>query len=263
MARRIVDSGFPLTLWARRPASLDPFSGTKARVAETPAALAAESDVVGVCVVSDKDVDSVVLGASGVLAGLRPGAVLAVHSTVHPDTCRRLGALVAARGAHVVDAPVSGGGPAAEDGRLLVMTGGGSEAVELCRPVFETFGDPVVHLGPLGSGQVAKLLNNVLFTANFGIAASALALGRRLGLSPQRLAEVAGHGSAASFALGRLAAAGGDPTLMGGRAGALLAKDVRLMSALAEADDATAEAVLAAARAALERMGAPHDPDKE
>ncbi|MER5756388.1 NAD(P)-dependent oxidoreductase [Streptomyces sp. NPDC002088] len=267
MAHRILDAGLPLTLWARRRASLEPFASTKAELASSPAELAASCDVVGVCVVADTDVEGVVLGESGVLAGLRPGAVLAVHSTVHPDTCRRLGALAARRGVHVVDAPVSGGGPAAAAGRLLVMAGGESEAVERCRPVFEAYGDPVVHLGPLGSGQVAKLLNNVLFTANFGIAASALDLGRRLGVAPERLAEVAGHGSAASFALGRLAAAGGDPSRMGNLAGALLAKDVRLMSALADAPDTrhddTAEAVLGTARAALERMGAPLDPEKE
>ncbi|MET8207689.1 NAD(P)-dependent oxidoreductase [Streptomyces sp. NPDC005373] len=260
MARRILDAGLPLTLWARRPESLEPFAGTKAQFASSPAELAAACDVVGVCVVADADVDEVVLGTSGILAGLRPGAVLAVHSTVHPDTCRRLGALAAERGAHVVDAPVSGGGPGASAGRLLVMAGGSTEAVERCRPVFETYGDPVVHLGPLGSGQVTKLLNNVLFTANFGIAASALALGRRLGVEPERFAEVAGHGSAASFALGRLAASGCDPVVLGSRAGGLLGKDVGLAGALA--GDAPTEAVLAQARAALEQMGAPLEAEK-
>ncbi|MCX4831283.1 NAD(P)-binding domain-containing protein [Streptomyces sp. NBC_01016] len=267
MARRILDAGLPLTLWARRPQSLEPFAGTKAEVADTPAELAAACDVVGVCVVGDADVEEVVLGESGVLAGLRPGAVLAVHSTVHPDTCRSLGALAAERGAHVVDAPVSGGGPAASEGKLLVMAGGDSDAVERCRPVFAAYGDPVVHLGPLGAGQVTKLLNNTLFTATFGIAASALALGQRLGVEPERFAEVAGHGSAASFALGRLAASGCDPTRMGAVAGGLLGKDVRLMGSLVddsptEAAEAT-EDVLAQARAALERMGAPLTTDKE
>ncbi|WP_425825296.1 NAD(P)-dependent oxidoreductase [Streptomyces fractus] len=267
MAQRILDAGLPLTLWARRPGSLEPFAGTKAEVAPTPAELAAACDVVGVCVVGDTDVEEVVLGDAGVLAGLRPGAVLAVHSTVHPDTCRRLGTLAAERGAQVVDAPVSGGGPAAAEGKLLVMAGGDSEAVERCRPVFATYGDPVVHLGPLGAGQVTKLLNNTLFTATFGIAASALALGQRLGVEPERFAEVAGHGSAASFALGRLAASGCDPTRMGSVAGALLGKDVRLMDSLVDNSPAEGaadvEAVLAQARVALERMGAPLTTDKE
>ncbi|MGW0684013.1 NAD(P)-dependent oxidoreductase [Streptomyces sp. NPDC002754] len=261
MAQRVLDAGIPLTLWARRPESLEPFARTKAEIAATPVELAAVCDVVGVCVVGDADVEEVVLGESGVLAGLRPGAVLVVHSTVHPDTCRRLGAPAAERGVRVVDAPVSGGGPAAAEGKLLVMAGGEDEAVERCRPVFATYGDPIVHLGPLGAGQVTKLLNNTLFTATFGIAASALALGRRLGVEPERFAEVAGHGSAASFALGRLAAAGCDPARMGAVAGGLLGKDVRLMGSLV--DGSGAEAVLDQARVALERMGAPLTTDKE
>ena len=108
------------------------------------------------------------------LAGLKPGSVIAVHSTVHPDTCRELAKKAGAQGVSVIDAPVSGGGPAAENGRLLVMVGGDADVVERCRPVFATYADPVVHLGDLGSGQTTKLLNNLLFTANLGTAAAAL-----------------------------------------------------------------------------------------
>jgi 3-hydroxyisobutyrate dehydrogenase-like beta-hydroxyacid dehydrogenase len=105
----------------------------------------------------------------------------------------------------VVDAPVSGGQPAAAAGRLLVMVGGEGEAVERCRPVFASYGDPVVHLGPLGAGQVTKLLNNTLFTAHLAVAASLLELGGDLNVDTARLAQVLGHGSAASFALARVA----------------------------------------------------------
>ena len=89
MARRITDEGFPLTIWARRPASVEPFAGTDAVVASTPAELGAASDVVGICVVADADVEDVLLRADGVLAGMAPGGVIAIHSTVHPDTCAR------------------------------------------------------------------------------------------------------------------------------------------------------------------------------
>jgi len=260
MARRIIAAGYPVTLWARRPASLEPFAGTGAAVAGSAAELAAASDVICVCVLGDADVEEVVAGEGGVLAGLGAGSVVAVHSTVHPDTCRRLGAAVRERGAELIDAPVSGGGPAADQGRLLVMAGGPAAAVEFCRPVLAAFGDPVLHLGPLGSGQVAKLINNVLFTANLGTAASALALGQALGLGPGRLAEVISRGSAASFALDRIAAAGGTLEPMAARAGPLLGKDVSLVAALADAaavlaGAGPAGAVLAAADAALELMG--------
>ena len=251
MARRIVDAGFETTLWARRPASLAPFDDTPARRAVSPAELAAASDLVCVCVVDDADVEEVVAGDRGVLAGLRQGGVIAVHSTVHPDTCRRLADRARAHGVTLIDAPVSGGGPAAAEGRLLVMVGGESGTVRLCRKVFETYGDPVVHMGPLGSGQLTKLLNNVLFTANLATAAGALALGREFDVDPAALAEVMAHGSGSSFALSRIAAAGGTLDRIASQAGALLRKDVRLVADLAGAARASTGIVLDAADATL------------
>jgi 3-hydroxyisobutyrate dehydrogenase len=177
MARRIVEGGYPLTLWARRPASVEPFADTAAKVVETPAELAAVSDLVCVCVVGDDDVRQVLEGDNGVLAGLAPGCVIAIHSTVHPDTCRELAETAATKGVSVIDAPVSGGGPAAAEGRLLVMIGGDPDIVERCRPVFATYAEPIVHLGGVGSGQVTKLLNNLLFTAHIATAKSTLDLG--------------------------------------------------------------------------------------
>jgi 3-hydroxyisobutyrate dehydrogenase len=257
MARRIIGSGYSVTLWARRPASLEPFADSPAAVAGSPAELAKASDLVGICVVSDADVEEVVTGEGGVLAGLGPGGVIAVHSTVHPDTCRRLADQAAAQGARLVDAPVSGGGPAAAEGRLLVMAGGEPDAVEFCRPVFATYGDPVVHLGPLGSGQVTKLLNNVLFTAHLATAASALALGQALDVDPRRLADVISHGSGSSFALGRITAAGGTLDRISSHAGPLLQKDVRLIADLAAAAGVPPDTVMAAADDALALMNHP------
>jgi 3-hydroxyisobutyrate dehydrogenase len=257
MARRIIDAGYPVTLWARRPASLEPFAGTAADVAASPAELAAASDLVCVCVVSDADVEEVVAGERGVLAGLRAGGVIAVHSTVHPDTCRRLAAQATTQGIALIDATVSGGGRAAAEGRLLLMAGGEPDTVELCRPVFATYADPVVHLGPLGAGQVTKLLNNVLFTANLATAVSVLALGQALAVDPLRLAEVISHGSGTSFALGRIASAGGTLDRIASHAGPLLQKDARLVADLAGTANAPTGVVLAAADAALARMNHP------
>ena len=254
MARRIIDAGYETTLWARRPASLEPYADTPAKTAASPAELAAASDLVCVCVVSDADVDEVVAGQNGVLAGLARGGVIAVHSTVHPDTCQRLAAVAGGHGVTLIDAPVSGGGMAAAEGKLLVMAGGDAEAVERCRPVFATYGDPIVHLGQLGSGQVTKLLNNVLFTANLATSASTLELGRTLGVDPGRLAEVITHGTANSFALGRIAAAGGTVDRIAQHAGPLLRKDVQLAADLAATAGADPGAVLTAADATLELM---------
>ena len=257
MARRIIDAAYATTLWARRPATLEPYEGTPAKVAASPAELAADCDLVCVCVVNDADVTEVVTGAEGVLAGLRDGGVLAVHSTVHPDTCRRLAAEAQTHGVRVIDATVSGGGAAAAEGRLLVMAGGEAETVDFCRPVFATYADPIVHMGPLGSGQVAKLLNNVLFTANLAAAADALSLGQSLAVDPHRLAEVIAHGTANSFALGRIASAGGTLDRIAAHAGSTLRKDIQLMAALADAAGAPTGIVVTAADAALVRMSHP------
>jgi 3-hydroxyisobutyrate dehydrogenase-like beta-hydroxyacid dehydrogenase len=256
MARRIVDSGYPTTLWARRPASLEPFADTAAKVAGSPAELAAESDLVCLCVVGDTDVDELTGGEQGVLAGLKPGSVIAVHSTVHPNTCNELAKKAAAHDVSVIDAPVSGGGGAATEGRLLVMVGGDADVVERCKPVFETYADPVVYLGELGSGQTTKLLNNLLFTANLATAATTLTLGQALGVSPEGLTEVISRGSGNSFALNALGGVGGLDRLAG-YAGSLLQKDVRLVADLAERASASPGAVLDAADAALTLMKHP------
>ncbi|MER5183748.1 NAD(P)-binding domain-containing protein [Streptomyces sp. NPDC002896] len=124
MARRITEESFPLTVWARRRVTTDAFADTAAVVASTPADLGAASDIVGLCVVADTDVEDILLRPDGVLAGMSPGGVVAIHSTIHPDTCLRLADEAAKREVSVVDAPVSGGGGAAAQRRLLVMAGG-------------------------------------------------------------------------------------------------------------------------------------------
>jgi 3-hydroxyisobutyrate dehydrogenase len=254
MARRIVEEGFPTTLWARRPESLAPFADTGAATAATPAELGAASDIVCICVVADDDVRAVVTGADGVLGGMAEGGVIVIHSTVHPDTCAEIAGKAAARGVAVIDAPVSGGGPGAAERRLLVMVGGDAETVERCKPVFESYANPIVHLGDLGAGQVTKLLNNLLFTAGLAISQSALDLGEQLGVDRARLGSVIASGSGNSFALSRCV----DPSgfdLIGNHAGAVLRKDVSLVAKVAETASATPGIVLTAADATLERMG--------
>jgi len=256
MAQRIVDADYETTLWARRPASLEPFLDTAAKIATSPAELAQGSDLVCLCVIGDDDVRELVTGPHGVLGALEPGAIIAIHSTVQPDLCRELAATAAEYGISVIDAPVSGGAPAVAEKRLLVMVGGDTDVVARCRPVFETYADPVVHLGDVGSGQVAKILNNLLFTANLGVAASLFALGEALGVASDRLTEVISGGSANSFALTSM---GGDGNLdrLATLAGSLLQKDVRLAAALAGQGDGEIEAVFQGADAALVRMGRP------
>ena len=204
----------------------------------------------------DADIDAITGGERGLLASMKPGGVIAVHSTVHPNTCRELANTAAAKGISVIDAPVSGGGPAASEGRLLVMVGGDADVVERCRPVFATYADPIVHLGELGSGQTTKLLNNLLFTAHLATAATTLSLAGALGVDPDRLTEVVSRSSGNSFALNALGGIGGLDRLAG-VAGTLLQKDVRLVVDLADRAGASGGAVLDAADAALALMGHP------
>jgi len=243
MARRIVDAGFPLTIWARRAASAEPFADTAATVAATPAELGAASDIVGICVIADVDVTDVLLRPDGVLAGMDAGGLLMLHSTIHPDTVRLIADAAADRGVAVVDAPVSGGGAAAAERRLLVMAGGADEDVARARPVLETFANPLLHLGPLGSGQMAKLLNNFVFTAQVGLALDTFAFADRLGIDRAAAAQVLASGSGGSRAAGILAAMGFDLTGLRG-AVALLSKDVRIALEVAEAVGADAPAAL-------------------
>ena len=254
MARRIVEGGYDLTLWARRPASLEPYADTAAKIAATPAELGAACDLVCLCVVGDDDVKQVLDGDTGVFAGLAAGGIIAIHSTVHPDTCRAIAETAAKQGISVIDAPVSGGAPAVEEGTLMVMVGGEEADVEKCRPVFATYSDAIVHLGGLGAGQVAKILNNLQFTANLGSAMSTLELGDALGIPRERLCQVLNRGSATSKAISSITMFGGTLEGLAPIAGGLLQKDVRHAASLAVLASAPEGTVFAVADTALESM---------
>ena len=251
MARRIIDSDFPTVLWARRSESLEAFADCEVTIAASPAELAASSDVVCVCVVDDAGVEQILTAEGGVLSGARPGSIIVIHSTVHPQTCHRLSRLVSDVGATLIDAPVSGGGQAASEQRLLVMVGSGLDEFERVLPVFTTFGDPVLHLGPLGSGQTAKVLNNLLFTAHLGTASSLFDLAGALEVDREALAQSIMHGSGRSYAFEVIGGTELSIESFAGHVGGLLAKDVGIAASLAENANASPDIVLAAAASAL------------
>jgi 3-hydroxyisobutyrate dehydrogenase-like beta-hydroxyacid dehydrogenase len=260
MARRIIDAGFATTLWARRRETLEPFAGTSAQIAASPAALGAASDLVGVCVVDDAGVEQLLLDADGVLAAMQPGGIVAIHSTVHPATCRRLAQPAAARGIALLDAPVSGGGPAAAARRLLVMVGGDADAFARAQPVFASYGDPVLHLGSLGSAQAVKLLNNLLFAAQLGIATRAFDIGRALDVDPAALARVLASGSGRSYGVELVSSAGFTAAPLAAHAGALLQKDVGIVAEVAADAAIDLGVLLSAADEALAVLRHPRPP---
>ena len=260
IARRIAAAGFPLGVWARRPESLESFAGTAAFTASTLEQLGDWSDVVGVCVVNDDDVRQVVLSPGGLLDGMRRGSCLVVHSTVAPATCEELGAAASPRGVAVIDAPVSGGAAGASAGTLAVMVGGPAPEVDRVRPVLESFAGLLVHLGPLGAGQRAKIVNNLLFTAILALSAEAITAGGAMGLSEPALLEALVGGSSSSFALRASQPGGGPRSILGRAREAHLEKDVALARTLIDASRTgeeplilrVAEEGIAAARAVVE-----------
>jgi 3-hydroxyisobutyrate dehydrogenase-like beta-hydroxyacid dehydrogenase len=257
IATRIIGAGFPAVLWARRPEALGSFAGPRVSTRESPAELAAEVDLVGVCVWDDRSVREVLHGDHGVLAGCRPGTIIAIHSTVQPETCRELAATAAERGVIVLDAPVSGGRDAALAGQLVVAVGGDEAAVQRCLPVFASFGDPVLHLGQVGTAQFAKLINNSVLAANLALADDALALGLSLGIQPEMMAAVLRGGSGRSYALEVVLAARASAQTRR-HALAPLSKDVRcLTSEAAPRECAGAELLTGAAAEAVRRLEHP------
>ena len=203
MARAIAAAGWPLAVWARRPESFEALAGVAHERCATLGELADRSDLVGLCVRSDDDV-AAVLDKGGLLAQLAPGSVVANHGTGSPALAAALAERWQRCGISILDAPVSGGGDGARQRTLTVMVGGDREAYERSRPVFASFARSIEHLGPAGSGQVAKLLNNALYAANLRNAGELLALAEGLGLEVRRLAELVLTSSGASFALDAL-----------------------------------------------------------
>ncbi len=241
MAHRIVDAGLPLTVWARRPDALVDYTAKGAVGAATIAELGAQCRHVGVCVVDDAGVMAI---CDELIPAMPRGSVLAIHSTVLPATCVTLSEICAERGIDLVDAPVSGGGPGAAAGTLTVMCGGTDDAFARALPVFETFGKTIVHLGGVGAGQQAKIVNNALMAANMGLAHAAMSAGEALGIERTALAELIKASSGRSFGFevyARLPA----PTAFAHGA-SLLVKDVALIGALLP-DHAGAESLRATA----------------
>ena len=196
MARRIVESGYPLLLWARRAESLQPFQDTPAQALASIAALGARADHVGVCVVDDAGVRQV---CDELIPAMRPGTRIAIHSTVHPQTVIDCASQAAARGIAVIDAPVSGGGPAAAARILTVMLGGDEQTIAAARPIFETFGGLIARVGGVGAGQMAKLVNNALMAAHVAMAHHGLAGAATLGLDRAALCQIVKASSGRSF----------------------------------------------------------------
>jgi 3-hydroxyisobutyrate dehydrogenase-like beta-hydroxyacid dehydrogenase len=187
----------------------------------------AQADVVVVCVFSDEQVRQVCMDST-LLPTMPSGSALVVHTTASPRTVEAIAARAAPYGIDVVDAPVSGGPHDAAAGRLTLFVGGADDAVARLRPVLGCYGDPVLHVGPSGTGQKVKLVNNALFAGHIGLLAESVRLGELLGVPEPTLLAALRHGSAVSRALELVARHGSVASFTEAR-GEFVGKDVAVI----------------------------------
>lgn len=189
MAMNLLNAGYPLAVYARRPATTQPLADAGANVHPTPAELAANAEVVITMVADTPDVEAVILSEQGIAGGAKRGTVVIDMSTISPAATRKLAEALATRGVEMLDAPVSGGEQGAIDGSLSIMVGGKPEVFARMRPLFECLGGNILHVGPAGAGQVAKACNQVLVAQTIAAVAEALVLARAAGADPVRVRE--------------------------------------------------------------------------
>lgn len=202
MAANLARAGYALTVWNRTRAKADAWVREHGgRVADTPAEAARGSDVVITMVVDGAQVESVLTGPGGVIEGAAPGTLCVDMSTISPADTRRIGARIAERGVHMLDAPVTGSAPRAEAGTLTIMAGGAAEDFERALPLFEVMGELVLHVGELGQGETLKLINNAVAAANATALGEALLLARTSGIDLDDLVRVMAAGSGGSAML--------------------------------------------------------------
>jgi len=189
MALRLVRAGFPVTVHNRSRDGVDELAGEGAEAATSPREVADRSDVVVTMLPDSPDVEAVVLGEEGVIQGVTDGMLLIDMSTIAPATTRQVHEALAERGVEAVDAPVSGGEPAAVDGQLSIMAGGSEEAMARAKPIFDELGKATTHIGPPGAGQVAKAANQVVVALTIQAVAEALTLAEKADVDPARVRE--------------------------------------------------------------------------
>lgn len=201
MAANIARAGLPLTVWNRTPGRAElPVSLGAVEVA-SPAALAAVSDVIVVCVSDSPDVGQVMFGPRGVADGATSGSLVIDCSTISPQVTRDLAARLASQGVALVDAPVSGGSEGAQKGTLTIMVGGDAADVERARPILAVMGSSITHMGPVGAGQATKAVNQVMLCGAYLGVAEGIVLAIKAGLDPEHVVGALLGGAARSWVL--------------------------------------------------------------
>jgi 3-hydroxyisobutyrate dehydrogenase-like beta-hydroxyacid dehydrogenase len=202
MAANLARAGYELTVFNRTRATADAWAAEHGgTVADSPAAVGAASDVVISMVVDGDQVRDVLLGEQGVAHGAAAGTLCVDMSTIAPAQTRAIGEQLARRGLSLLDAPVTGSSPKAQDGTLTIMAGGSAEDFARAEPLLRIMGDLVVHVGELGQGEMVKLINNAVAAANAATVGEALLVGQRTGVDLDALVQIMGSGSGGSAML--------------------------------------------------------------
>jgi 3-hydroxyisobutyrate dehydrogenase len=198
MARRVLDAGFPLTVFNRNPAKAEQLGSAGARVAASPREAAAQADIIVSMLADDSAARTVWLGRDGALAGAAPGSLCIESSTATVGWAHELSAAAAAKGCEFMDAPVTGSRAQAAAGELRFLVGGTAAALERARPVLSAMGKTLTHLGPVGSGALVKLINNFVCGVQVAALAEAVAMIERSGLDRAAALEVLTQGAPGS-----------------------------------------------------------------
>ena len=209
MALNLLQAGYALTVFNRTASRCSPLKKAGAHVVASPAEAARNAEVLLLCVSDDRAAEAALLGFctdctdsyAAALHGLSPGSLVIDCSTIAPATSRRLAAALAEKQIHYLDAPVTGGTEGAKAGTLSVLVGGETDQLERARPLLQVLGSSITHFGPVGAGQEAKAVNQVLVAGSYAAVAEALSLAERLGLNRQQVVEALKGGAAGSWAL--------------------------------------------------------------
>jgi 3-hydroxyisobutyrate dehydrogenase-like beta-hydroxyacid dehydrogenase len=195
MALNMIKAGHSLTVYDIRREMAEPHLAAGAKWADSPAAVAADSEVVFTSLPGPKEVEEVATGEGGILSKLPRGAVYTDLSTNSPSVIRRIGAAFKAKGIEVLDSPVSGGIPGARNATLAVMVGGSRATFEKIKPALDAIGDKVTYVGENGAGAVAKLVHNMIALCSTQLLAEAFTMGIKAGVSPEALLKVVQDGA--------------------------------------------------------------------
>jgi len=201
MAMNLVNAGFPLTVWNRTASRADPLVAMGATQAASPAELARSCDVVVACLTDSPQVEEVLFGPDGLAKGLASGSLFVDCSTLSPLKAQEFAERLGAQGVSMLDAPVSGGSEGAKNATLTIMVGGADEDVERASGVLGAMGRSVNHLGPVGSGQWAKAINQVILCGTYLGVAEGVTLGLKAGLDVERVMSALKGGAAGSWVL--------------------------------------------------------------